>query len=119
MKPTQLVKVSVYPVAARHGADEPGLQEGGPLVHQAPVTPQVILQAQITRRKSLKACFHWLAWQSRQYSPVRYGSVSTRFRLTPTRFQELPFWYVLSLEHRSVLSMDHSSGIVQSRALLG
>lgn len=71
-KPTQFVKVSVYSVAARHGADESSLQEGGPLVHQAPVTSQVILRHKAhLQKKSLKVFFHWLAW--REVVPVRLG----------------------------------------------
>lgn len=40
---TQLVEVSVDPIGSRHGAHQPRLQEGGPLVHQTPVAPKVIL----------------------------------------------------------------------------
>ncbi len=40
---TQFVKVCVYSITARHGANESSLQEGGPLIYQTPVTPEVIL----------------------------------------------------------------------------
>jgi len=35
--------VGVRPVGSRHGADEPSLQEGGPLVHQAALPAHVVL----------------------------------------------------------------------------
>ena len=41
---TELVEVRLNPVRPGHGADEPGLQEGAPLVDQAAVTTVVILR---------------------------------------------------------------------------
>lgn len=41
---TELVEVRFNSIGSRHRADEPGLQEGAPLVHKAAVTPVVILQ---------------------------------------------------------------------------
>lgn len=40
---TQLVKVSLSPTRARHRADQPGLEEGTPLVHQHPLATSIIL----------------------------------------------------------------------------
>lgn len=40
---TELIEMCVCPVRSRHGADEPSLQEGGPLVHQAALPTHVIL----------------------------------------------------------------------------
>lgn len=41
---TELVEVCLNSIGSRHRADEPGLQEGAPLVHKAAVAPVVILQ---------------------------------------------------------------------------
>ena len=40
---TQLIEVCIDAVDAGNGAQEPGLEERGPLVHQAPVASHVVL----------------------------------------------------------------------------
>lgn len=40
---TELIKVRLHAVGPWHRADEPGLQEGAPLVHQATVSPIIVL----------------------------------------------------------------------------
>lgn len=40
---TQFIEVRIDAVGTGHGAQEPGLEESGPLVDQAPVAPHVIL----------------------------------------------------------------------------
>lgn len=40
---TELIKVCLHAVRPWHRADEPGLQEGAPLVHQATVSPIIVL----------------------------------------------------------------------------
>lgn len=41
---TQLVKVRLGAVLLQDGAHQPGLQEGGPLVDQAALSPDVVLR---------------------------------------------------------------------------
>lgn len=41
---TELIEVRFNSIRSWHRADEPGLQEGAPLVHKAAVAPVIILQ---------------------------------------------------------------------------
>lgn len=43
---TQLVKVRLRAVFLQNGTHHPGLEEGGPLVHQAALPADVVLQTQ-------------------------------------------------------------------------
>lgn len=108
--------MSVYSVAARHGADESSLQEGGPLVHQAPVTSQVILRHKSHFKiKVTKGVFPLACLASSRSGTARLVPAFTG----PYTLSRVTILVPAPLEDPSVLSRDHSSDIVQSRALIG